>query len=340
MRGLTRRHMLAAMAGAGAAAWLTGRGEAAEPTVPAWQSPHLRDHPLVGRFYAPGDASFPNEAAALDRLGAAKYVLLGETHDNPDHHRLQAHVIRALVERGRHPAVAFEMMVSTQRGALARHLAEAPKDAAGLGPAIGWEHSGWPPWRLYQPIAEVALEAELPIVPASFTPDAVRALGRGDPALQRLAIRLGLTEPLPGVLQASLEREISAAHCGYVEGEVVRAMARVQVVRDAGMARRLFDAAETNGAVLIAGTGHCRNDRGVPYHLRRIDGGAGVASLAFIEVSEDGPAPADYAAAFDPPGLPFDLVCFTPRVDSRDACQRFREKLKEMGDNASENASR
>jgi len=119
MRGLARRHMLAVMAGAGAAARLAGRGEAAEPAVlPAWQSPHLRDHPLTGRFYAPGDASFLNEADALDRLGAVKYILLGETHDNPDHHGLQARVIRTPVDYASAfdpPGLPFDLVCFTPR---------------------------------------------------------------------------------------------------------------------------------------------------------------------------------------------------------------------------------
>lgn len=332
MRGLTRRRMLAAMAGAPATGWVAGcviPGEASVgPVSMDWQSPYLRNHPLVGSVYAPSETRFLSEAGALDRLAGARYVLLGETHDNPDHHLLQARFIEGLTEHGRRPALAFEMISSTQRGALARHLAASPEDAAGLGPAIGWEQSGWPPWRLYQPIAEAALAAGLPIVPASLAPSTVRALGRDDPALRGLAARLGLTKPWPEALQHSLEREVVAAHCGHVEGEAARSMARVQRVRDAAMARALLDAATGSGAVLIAGLGHCRNDRGVPYHLKRLDAGAISVSLAFVEVSADGRAPVDYAAAFNRPSLPFDLVCFTPRIDIRDACDRFQRELE------------
>ena len=114
MRGLTRRRMLTAIASAAATGWLAGcgvpRDAAGEPIVLTWQSPHFRDHPLVGRLYAPMDARFLSEADALDRLAEARYVLLGEKHDNPDHHRLQARFVEGLIERGRRPAVAFEMI--------------------------------------------------------------------------------------------------------------------------------------------------------------------------------------------------------------------------------------
>src|SRR2546430_14763230 len=86
-------------------------------------------------------------------VSAARFALLGERHDHPEHHEFQAWLLRRMVESGRRPALAFEMLDTTQAPALARHLATAPRDAAGLGDAVGWGASGWPDWRLYQPIA-------------------------------------------------------------------------------------------------------------------------------------------------------------------------------------------
>ena len=49
-----------------------------------------------------------------DIAAARDFVLLGEKHDNPDHHRLQAWMIDALVARGRRPAIAMEMLDAEQ----------------------------------------------------------------------------------------------------------------------------------------------------------------------------------------------------------------------------------
>jgi uncharacterized iron-regulated protein len=97
-------------------------------------------------------------------LARAHFLLLGERHDNPDHHRLQAEVLRSLIALGRRPAVGFEMFGLDDAAAIAKHLAAAPKDAAGLGGAVNWNQRGWPDWAMYQPIAEAALEAKLRIV--------------------------------------------------------------------------------------------------------------------------------------------------------------------------------
>ena len=76
-----------------------------------------------------------------NRLARADFVLLGERHDNPDHHLLQAEVLRSLIALGRRPAVGFEMFGIDDASAIANHLAVAPNDAAGLGKAVNWNQT-------------------------------------------------------------------------------------------------------------------------------------------------------------------------------------------------------
>lgn len=288
-----------------------------------WQAPLGRDHPLIGRIWDVTAARFVTPAALGSQLAGARYVLLGERHDNPDHHRIQAAVVRALVAAGRRPAIAFEMFSADDAEAIARHLAAAPRDAAGLGVAVGWARSGWPSWTLYQPIVQTALDAGLPIVAANLAPRTARALARGDrKALPAgLAERYALDRPLPGGGQAALAAEIDASHCGHLPGDRIAGMVLAQRARDASLADSMMSAAR-DGAVLIAGAGHVRSDRGVPVYVRARDPGAGIAVLAPVEVQDEWTRPVDYAAA---PGgrLPYDWVWFTPRMADVDPCERF-----------------
>ncbi|MGH7393379.1 MAG: ChaN family lipoprotein, partial [Candidatus Rokuibacteriota bacterium] len=227
-----------------------------------WQSPEGRDHPLSGRVWDPAADRFVRPSALVERLAQARFVLLGERHDNADHHRLQGWIVEALAKAGRRPAVAFEMLTVEDTHAVARHLASAPGDAAGLGAAVGWEKSGWPPWPLYQPIAEAAIAARLPIVGANLTPAATRAVReQGLAGIDRvLAARTGVDRPLDPAVRASLVAEIREAHCGHGSDAMLDRMAAVQVARDAQMADALATAGERDGAVLIAGAGHVRTD--------------------------------------------------------------------------------
>lgn len=290
----------------------------------AWESAHGRDHPLTGWVWDVAGRRFLDAETLVVRLARDPFVLLGEKHDNPDHHRLQAWVLDGLIAAGRRPAVGFEMFTVDDAPRIARYLAVSPRSAAGLGDAVDWSRSGWPAWPLYQPIADRALGAGLPIVATNLGPTATRAVARQgiralDPALVE---RLGLGRPLDAATRSEMATEIREGHCGYAREEMLDGMIAVQRARDAQMAERLA-AADGDGAVLIAGSGHVRKDRGVPAFLTALRPGARVASVAFVEVLADAPAPEAYA-------MPVDYLWFTPRFDPVDPCERFRKPLERL----------
>lgn len=298
----------------------------------AWQAPHYVDHPLVGTIWRVADNQPITEKALKVALASADYIVLGETHDNQDHHRLQASIIAGLKTLGRSPAVGFEMLSTSQSSALADHLAAHPADSNGIGNAVGWERTGWPDWILYEPIARAALDADLPLFAANANVAEIRQIARGEtPDLPADKIRrLAVDVSIPDDIAESLNSEIDAAHCGYAPTGMITGMARAQWSRDAHMAAAVVDAGHQNGAVLIAGTGHARRDRGVPFHLSRLLAGQNSVSVAFLEVSPMRKGVNSYAEAFNAEALPFDFVWFTPRTDDRDPCERFEEKLKAM----------
>ena len=73
-------------------------------------------HPPESRIYEVASGRFVDQATLVDDLASADFVLLGERHDNPDHHRLQALLIQALESKWDRPrAVAFEIIPRTRR---------------------------------------------------------------------------------------------------------------------------------------------------------------------------------------------------------------------------------
>ena len=239
---------------------------AASPVAPAaWSTRLDREHALVGRIWSVREARFVDERQVL--TGLHGYVLLGEKHDNPDHHRLQARVLRSMVDAGRRPVVAFEMFDADAQGALDASRREHPRDASSLARAVTWEKSGWPPWSDYAPIAQIALDADLPIVATGLPRSLMRALmkpaGAGqDDAGVAAAIDEGV--PLTPEQEASLREELKESHCGHLPDARIGAMIRFQRARDAAMAAALAAAAKAAHAddgVLVAGTGHTRIDR-------------------------------------------------------------------------------
>jgi uncharacterized iron-regulated protein len=291
----------------------------------------LRDHPLVGTLWDVRTGKQVGVSELVGRARAARFVLLGEKHDNPDHHRLQAWVLQQVVEGGRRPAVAFEMIGSDEDEALRLYLAEHPGDAEGLGPAVAWEERGWPSWQFYRPIAEIALENGLEIVAANLARGDLRRISSEgfDVLPEELRDRAGLDEALPSDSDEELANQIRQGHCGVLPEKAVRGMIQVQRARDAHMAFRLLEPPRDDGAVLIAGSGHVVRSRAVPAVLERHFPADAVLAVGFFEVvrGEDEP----YLPGADAEGEPdFDVIWFTPRVDESDPCERFKDQLEKL----------
>ena len=295
-----------------------------------WRSPIARDHPLVGRIWQPASGAFVAPETVEDAAAKADVVLLGEKHDNEDHHRLQARLIRAMIGAGRRPAVVFEMITEDRQGALDAWLSQQPADAAGLGDAVGWEESGWPAWSTYRPIAEAALTAALPLRAGSLPRPLAKEPGQDrpsplDPARQA---RLGLDEPLSEPLATRMTRELFEAHCELVPEASLAPILQVQRIRDAVLADNVAMALalpETDGAVLITGGGHARSDLGVPLYLSRLAPGRSLVTIVFLEVADDATTPEAYGERYQG-AVPFDFLWFTPRANDRDYCLELKRQ--------------
>ncbi len=287
---------------------------------------------MTGRIWDGSNRRFVDGDTLVGRLVRARFVLLGEKHDNPDHHRLQAQLLRKIIGSGRRPAVGFEMFNVDDAFAIARHLAAAPRNAAGLGPAVNWSERGWPDWKLYQPIVEAALGADLPIVATDLRPAILNRLRHGGAAALDNAVlrQLELDRPLSKDTLERMTADIRSAHCGYASKKLIMTMVNIQRARDAQIAQSLMAAAHVDGAVLIAGAGHVRKDYGVPTYLNSKATGQRVISLAFLEVDGTTTEPESYAQQFNGIKLPFDYVWFTPRLKNLDPCESFEAELNRL----------
>jgi uncharacterized iron-regulated protein len=301
---------------------------APESHADTWRSALNRDHPLVGKIWDVRRGVWVDEPALRAELSRARFVLLGERHDNPDHHLLQAEVVRALTGSGREPVLAFEMLDVEQQSAVDAALARAPGDPDALAQAVAWDQSGWPDWSLYRPIFAVGLERGLRIVGANLPSAQVKQLVlRGPEALPpETFARLGLEVPLPEDTARAMRAEMLESHCGQLPESMLDPMVLAQRARDAQMADRLLTTASPDGAILITGAGHARTDRGVPAQLARRAPELPVRSLAFLEVSPESREPLDYAPSDSAGKLPYDFVWFTPAEEREDPCAMFQEQ--------------
>jgi uncharacterized iron-regulated protein len=292
----------------------------------SWVSTLERDHPLVGRIWDPHANAFVDEAALTAAVAGADLVLLGETHDNADHHLIQARLVRAIGAAGKHPALAFEMIDSDLQAAVAAAQARAPRDPDAIARAVDWQHSGWYDFSLYRPVFAAGMDAGMPIVAANLPHSVAKGVAmHGDRALpDGLRTQLARYEPLPPEVVSSLRAEMRASHCDAPLPEpFLDKLSLAQRARDAEMADRMRQGATPSGAVLVTGAGHARRDRGVPMYLARDAPGKRIVSIGLFEVSASKREPAQYAAEFGS-AVPFDLVVFTPGQAREDPCENLR----------------
>lgn len=250
----------------------------------------------------------------LHSLLPADVLLLGEQHDAPDHQRLQREAVVWLAARGQLAALVMEMADSGH----STHALPAGATEAQVQAALQWNDAAWP-WKAYGPVVMAAVAAGVPVLGGNLPRAQMRA------AMQDTA----WDRHLP---PAALERQITAlrdGHCGLLPESQLAPMARIQIARDASMARTAQQALRPGQTVLlVAGGGHVLRSLGVPTHwpatLRS------KVALARVEQTSS----AIKTEAFKPAGAgtivpaDADVVIDTPALPPRDACAELREQWR------------
>ena len=183
---------------------------------------------------------------------------------------------------------------------------------------------------MFAPLLMVAIEMRMPIIagdPPRALVSKVAKEGLGAlPAGERT--RLNLDAPLAPALQDALLSELEASHCGLIPKARFTNMALAQRYRDAHLAAALADAgAKTGSAVLLAGNGHARLDRGVPSLFGSKGLRGDVISIQLVEVEDGKSDPSAYMPK-DPDGYSAaEIIIFTPRHVREDPCLEMKKQF-------------
>lgn len=290
--------------------------------APEMASTRALDHPLAGVVIDARTGARLSPAALATALRRVDVAILGEVHDNPDHHAAQAWLVARTAPGG----LAFEMIPPRLEGAASRLRADGA-DADALGAALEWEDRGWPDWAMYAPILAAAPDAVVTggavERPALMVAMRDGALAGGRAAIGAAAALYGLETPLSPEARAEATAEQVAAHCDAIPEDMAATMVDAQRLRDAAFADAALRARAMAGdapVTLIAGAGHARRDRGVPPALAAAAPDLTVAAVALVELD----AATDWRAyAGDPPV--YDYLWFTAAAEREDPCVAFLE---------------
>lgn len=239
----------------------------------------------------------------LARLAEPSRLIVGEQHDNRDHHQLQLWLLQALGERRPQGSLLLEMLTPAQQQLVddVRQTSPLPTDLSG---ALAWQ-PGWD-WNLYGPIVRFALTQPYPLLAANLDTPEVRTVYAKPPTLS------GARSNAPTV-RNELLAQISDSHCGLLPESQMPAMLAVQQQRDRRIAERLR--AAPMPSLLFTGAFHARKDVGVPIHV--LDLGEPKAPTVLM-LAEQG---AEVTSAMA------DYVWYTPITPPQDYCAQMRKQF-------------
>lgn len=271
--------------------------------VPAWQSPEGRGHADLGQIIDLHSGARLTPEQLVAHLAKAPRVLVGEQHDNPDHHALQLWLLRALEARRGQGSLLLEMLANSQQPQVedVKQQLREGLQIADLPKALEWSN-GWP-WALYGPIVRHALVQDYPLRAANLDRAEIMTIYRKQPLLRGEA-------STAAAVQEPLLAQIRQSHCDKLPISQLPAMLAVQQQRDRRMAEQLLKAPQP--AMLFAGAFHVRRDLGVPLHLSDLGEPDGTQVLILSEVGK--PVTAEQA----------DYVWYTAALPPEDHCARFR----------------
>jgi uncharacterized iron-regulated protein len=349
------RLLAAALACALWAAVTTGAkaAECVRPDGSALRDVHWRHnqptHPLVGQVLK-GDQpiTIANDTCTRsplqqlivevwDTIRAGGIVLLGEVHDNPEHHAVRGDILwprldKMVPTKGLRPAAVFEHIRTGQQAQLDTFHRKAARSrrlwrAPDLLRELDWKNTGWPAAEMFYPLFDAALGAKQPIYPGNPVRERMRLLVRGqDQPTDEEATLLKLAQALPPPLLDTLASELEGSHCGALPPKAIPGMSLAQRYTDAHLAETLVKAAGKHGGVfLLAGNGHVRTDRGVPWYVRRLAPGRNLIAVMFLEVEEGKNDTAAYVTRAPDGTAAADYVVFTPRQPRPDPCEKMRQ---------------
>jgi len=238
----------------------------------------------------------------VTRLAGPERLIIGEQHDNADHHAAQLWLLQALGEQRQQGSLLLEMLTPDQQPKVA--AARQMPASADVAKVLDWQ-DGWD-WTLYGPIVRFALSQPYPLLAANLDDNEIRAV-------YRQALALSGARSNAASVQDKLLRQISDSHCGLLPESQMPAMLAVQQQRDRRMAERLL--AAPTPSILLAGAWHARKDAGVPLHV--LDLGAAKESTVLI-MAEQGDAVTAAMA---------DYVWYTPATAKPDYCEQMRQQF-------------
>jgi uncharacterized iron-regulated protein len=204
---------------------------------------------------------------ALADLKKNRIVLVGEHHNNPQHHMAQLAVIRALNEAGLRVAVGLEMFRNESQSALDRWISGEIDDKQ--FEKIYYDNWNFP-WQAYRKIFEYARNHQIPMIGLNVPREIPRQVSRN--GFKSLSPeQKGKIAEVSCIVDQQYMNYIRKAFGGHSHGQLnFIYFCEAQLVWDSAMAVYTLDYLEKNPdsiVIILTGTGHAQKGA-VPRQIR------------------------------------------------------------------------
>ncbi len=273
------------------------------------------------------DGSLASEDDLLRLADAAGYILVGERHDNPVDHKVQASIVNALAQAGKEPLLGLEMLPRNRYDRQLTAFTQGAVSLEELPAALDWPQTWGFAFALYSPVFEVAQNRSLSIHGLNIPNELRFAVSRkglnGLNAEEKKELPRRILPPLPEQrekLQAFFLKHKTMLAQSRAAGEKLRsaepnALPKASVTTDKQdllerflLIQSLWDSVMAEQAtllrarvmpkkgpqrpmVILAGGGHVERGYGIASRLKILDPSA--RSLLIMPFSEAKPEPGE-----------------------------------------------
>lgn len=248
----------------------------------------------VGRWVEPETGITLAHGDFIGHLSKRPVVLLGETHNNPEHHRWQLHTLAALHARNANMVIAFEAFPRSTQPSLDKWI-RGDLDEKALLEEVNWNDI----WRfdsdLYMGLFNFARMHRIPMIAMNIDRQLIKQvsrdgwkavpederLGVGDPATASKEYLDFLTtvfgqhagggkDKEPGNDEEDDGKIKAQAKPEFLDNPMFMRFVESQLTWDRAMAEKIAEARTKGGEPLvvgIVGQGHIQYGFGIPYQL-------------------------------------------------------------------------
>lgn len=258
--------------------------------------------PLAGKLWDIRNQRFVEAESVLDAAPAGSWLLLGETHENLDHHEIETLFVEYLASQSRMGALALEMANLEQQDL----LDQAQRGTLEITPEnLNWQ-KGWP-WEWYKAPVTAGLEQASRVVATDLTRDAKMDAYRDSE----------LEVPASEAYKEFMLDLLYESHCGQMPKSQLGSMLRVQYARDKNMRETLLANTHSDKPnLMLAGTVHTRYDIGIPYWSKELKS----KTLLMIAATDNTDPSAYYPDSYSTDAVA-DYILFTPPTEYESGCK-------------------